>query len=108
LFSFLAGQAEGIDVWETRPDSGHETSSIDKFQPRLTSEERDVKFERWKEAVQRSFGWIVEPISGDESAATSTTTTVASSRIHASMGPTIFLWTSFLIWKFADWMEETS
>ena len=88
-------------------DLGLEVSSIDKFQPRLTTEERDVKYERWKDAVERSFGWIKEPpvVVDDNEAAI--VMTFASSKMYASLAPAIFLWSSFLLWKLADWMDSS-
>ncbi len=88
-------------------DSGLEVSSIDKFQPRLTSEERDVRYERWKDAVERSFNWIKEPpvVVADNEA--EIVMTLASSKMYASLSPAIFLWTSFLLWKLADWMDSS-
>ncbi len=45
-----------MDVWT--PESVVEATTTDKFLPRLTEDERDVRFERWQEAVKRSLNWV--------------------------------------------------
>jgi hypothetical protein len=103
LCFFSAGQAEGIEVWNSRTSDDTNVASIDKFQPRLTSEERDVMFERWKDGVERSLGWAKKASS---TATAASAMTLATNRMFASVAPSVFLFTSFLMWKIADWMEE--
>jgi len=101
---FLAGQAEGIDLWEKRADpkwdKTHHVSSLDKFMPRLSDEERDVRFARWRDAVGRSLGWA------------KTTEEVKSmtptDRIYASVPAAIFICSSFLLCKIADSLAQNA
>jgi hypothetical protein len=58
----------------------------------LANEARDVKFERWKEAVERSLNWT----SGERR-----TESRATGRINASIAPAIFLFTSLIVCKLA-------
>ncbi|XP_022184292.2 glycerol kinase [Nilaparvata lugens] len=52
--AMAAGFADGVKVWDI--ENTQETF-VDTFQPVITEEERDSRYEKWKMAVQRSFGW---------------------------------------------------
>ncbi len=107
IYFIAASQAEGIlDTWDSKDDSiqrgqiRHHVSSLDKFLPRLSDEERDKLYERWKMAVERSKGW----------AGTSTsarTITTPSEKIYASIPAAIFIGSAFLLQKLADFMRKT-
>jgi glycerol kinase len=96
---FSAGQADGIDIWENRHDSiqksekTHHVASLDKFLPRLSEEDRDLRFSRWKDAVGRSEGWVK---SQDQIKATT-----KANRIYASVPAAIFVFSSFILWRVA-------
>lgn len=54
--AMAAGAADGVSVWSLRPeDLSHGTT--DTFRPQIGDDERDMRFDRWKEAVHRSRGW---------------------------------------------------
>ena len=56
--SFLAaGCAEGVDAWDLRSVAGEVTT--DKFLPRLTEEERDV---RWVGYASYNGYWLLDSI----------------------------------------------
>ncbi len=90
--AIAAGSAERIAVWDTE-NVGE--SSKDTFMPRLTEDEREIRFERWKDAVQRSLDWA----SSKDNAKTAST---SSSRLLRSVAPAIYFFTSFLIFKLAS------
>ena len=68
-------------------------SSLDKFLPRLSEDERNMNFIRWKDAVHRSFGW-----SKSKNTIRSMT---PSDRIYASVPGAVFVCSSFLLCKIA-------
>ncbi|KAJ9585126.1 hypothetical protein L9F63_003078 [Diploptera punctata] len=55
--AMAAGSAEGIGVWNL-----HEMTAVgcDTFKPSISEDERDVRYSRWKMAIERSFGWAYE------------------------------------------------
>ncbi|XP_037072166.1 LOW QUALITY PROTEIN: glycerol kinase-like [Pollicipes pollicipes] len=57
--AMAAGAASGVGVWSLSPeDLSHGTT--DQFSPQIGDDERDVRFDRWKQAVSRSRDW--EPV----------------------------------------------
>lgn len=54
--AMAAGAAEGIEVWSLRPE---DLTSIttDTFHPNITETERNVRYSKWKKAVQRCMDW---------------------------------------------------
>ena len=46
--------AKGIDTWKTE---GTVDLTMDRFLPRLTDSQRDIRYERWKSAQHNSFNW---------------------------------------------------
>ncbi|XP_066992392.2 glycerol kinase 3 isoform X2 [Anabrus simplex] len=54
--AMVAGQAEGINVWDIqRKDLEPVPSKI--FEPESSPDDRDLRYTKWKMAVQRSLGW---------------------------------------------------
>ena len=99
---YIAGQADGIDLWENRidkPQKQHHVSSLDKFLPVSTAEEREIGFARWKDAVGRSFGWVKE-----RSVMKKMT---RQEQIYSSIPAAIFVCSSFLLCKIAAYISET-
>lgn len=55
-----AAQAEGIDAFTLNTESRfHEHAQHDTYLPTTTDAERNVRYSKWKMAVQRSLGWSV-------------------------------------------------
>ncbi|KAL0273894.1 UNVERIFIED_CONTAM: hypothetical protein PYX00_006465 [Menopon gallinae] len=52
--AMAAGQAEGIEIWDL--DNIHSSYS-DVFKPAISNAERDIRYSKWKSAVERSFDW---------------------------------------------------
>jgi len=52
--AMAAGIANGVNVWDLEdiPQSPNDT-----FLPRITDQDRDERYSKWKMAVERSFGW---------------------------------------------------
>ncbi|BES88436.1 FGGY family of carbohydrate kinases, C-terminal domain [Nesidiocoris tenuis] len=93
--AMLAGWAQGIDVWEKdfETDSLGETHGT-TFSPRTDPEERNLRYTKWKMAVQRSLGW----------ATTKRSVPMTEERymLISSLPGTFFLFTSFAILAIAD------
>jgi glycerol kinase len=53
--AMAAGSAEGIGVWDLT--NVHSTGN-DIFRPAISEDERDMKYSRWKMAIERSLGWV--------------------------------------------------
>ncbi|KAM9820830.1 glycerol kinase 3 [Neosynchiropus ocellatus] len=68
--AMAAGAAEGVSVWSLDHDDLSEVTS-EKFEPQINPEESQLRYARWKKAVQRSMNWeTTEPVSkgnGDSS-----------------------------------------
>ena len=54
--AMAAGAAEGIGVWNL-DDKDLAEKSADTFRPTIESDERDRRFSRWKQAIQRAMNW---------------------------------------------------
>ena len=97
-----AGMAKGINAWKT--DGGVDLT-MDRFLPRLTDEERDVRYERWKNIQNNSFNWIDKWEKNNELGQFThdhnRQLTNHERFLRASVSPAIFFWTSFLVWKIA-------
>lgn len=52
--AIAAGIAKGVEVWDI---DSIQTTPNDTFNPSISENVRDVKYSRWKKAVERSFGW---------------------------------------------------
>ncbi|XP_075212630.1 glycerol kinase 3-like isoform X4 [Lycorma delicatula] len=56
--ALIAGQANGINVFSLTKANYHEHTG-QKFQPTTTPVDRDMRYKKWKMAVQRSLGWSI-------------------------------------------------
>ncbi|XP_073979632.1 glycerol kinase 1 isoform X3 [Rhodnius prolixus] len=54
--ALAAGVASGIGVCKL---TDIESSASDLFSPRITKQERDNRYSKWKMAIERSFGWDI-------------------------------------------------
>lgn len=100
-----AGQAEGIELWDMQAEN-HESVPTDTYLPTTTDEgrliviikfisiksfkyisERDLRYNKWKMAVQRSLGWATTK--------KSIAMTDERYRLLASIPASIFLISSF-------------
>uniref|UniRef100_A0A673J0I7 glycerol kinase n=1 Tax=Sinocyclocheilus rhinocerous TaxID=307959 RepID=A0A673J0I7_9TELE len=61
--AMAAGAAEGVSVWSLTPEDLTEVTS-EKFEPQINPEESELRYARWKKAVQRAMNWeTTEPTS---------------------------------------------
>uniref|UniRef100_A0A9J7Z9J4 Probable glycerol kinase n=1 Tax=Cyprinus carpio carpio TaxID=630221 RepID=A0A9J7Z9J4_CYPCA len=61
--AMAAGAAEGVSVWSLNPEDLTEVTS-EKFEPQINPEESELRYARWKKAVQRAMNWeTTEPTS---------------------------------------------
>ncbi|XP_029941850.1 glycerol kinase-like isoform X2 [Salarias fasciatus] len=61
--AMAAGAAEGVSVWSLRSEDLNE-ATCDKFEPQINPEESELRYARWKKAVQKSMNWeTTEPLS---------------------------------------------
>ncbi|KAK4872952.1 hypothetical protein RN001_014981 [Aquatica leii] len=84
--AIVAGQAKGIEVWDINADDRGSAMS-DLFLPTTTHEERDLRYTKWKMAVQRSLGWATTK--------KSVAMTDERYRLLASVPASLFLMSSF-------------
>ncbi|KAF4526215.1 hypothetical protein B566_EDAN001900 [Ephemera danica] len=57
--AMAAGFAEGIKVWDLNKESPESIIS-DVFRPSISEDQRDVRYSKWKMAVERSLGWSTQ------------------------------------------------
>lgn len=58
--AMCAANAEGINLCKIKPEKrSYDFVFYDTFLPTTTDEERNVRYFKWKKAVERSMGWIV-------------------------------------------------
>uniref|UniRef100_A0A8D3E8Z5 glycerol kinase n=1 Tax=Scophthalmus maximus TaxID=52904 RepID=A0A8D3E8Z5_SCOMX len=63
--AMAAGAAEGVSVWSLSPEDLSEVTS-EKFEPQINPEESELRYARWKKAVQRSMNWeTMEPVGSE-------------------------------------------
>ncbi|XP_043198995.1 glycerol kinase-like [Amphibalanus amphitrite] len=86
--AMAAGAADGVSVWSLSSDE-LSRGATDTFQPQIGDDERDLRFDRWQEAVRRSRGWEPET----EPA----TLPDARHRLLSSLPPVWFAVSSFLL-----------
>ncbi|KDR21321.1 glycerol kinase 3-like isoform X2 [Zootermopsis nevadensis] len=60
--AMAAGSAEGIGVWDLNNLQG---VGSDVFKPAISEDERDMKYSRWKMAIERSLGWVADEANGE-------------------------------------------
>ena len=60
--AIAAARAEGIDLIDLKPENRVNTVKInhDTYLPSVTDENRHARINKWKMAVQRSYGWAIE------------------------------------------------
>ena len=98
-YSIAAGMAKGIDAWKTESTVD---LTMDRFLPRLTDNERNVRYERWQNIQKSSFDWTDKQTRNNESSQFGNHALTNHERIlRASVSPAIFFWTSFILWKIA-------
>ncbi|XP_049772196.1 glycerol kinase-like [Schistocerca cancellata] len=85
--ALTAAQAEGIDLWNGSPIALNFHNNH-CFEPCISNEERNHKYNKWKMAVQRSFGWATTK--------KSLAMTDERYRLLASLPGTLFLITNFI------------
>uniref|UniRef100_A0A9J8AN91 glycerol kinase n=1 Tax=Cyprinus carpio carpio TaxID=630221 RepID=A0A9J8AN91_CYPCA len=66
--AMAAGAAEGVSVWSLNPEDLTEVTS-EKFEPQINPEESELRYARWKKAVQRAMNWeTTEPVNNGNGA----------------------------------------
>ena len=98
-----AGSAKGIDIWD--PAACNDITS-DKFLPRITDEERDIAYDKWKIAVEKSLGWCTN---GEEDCRNGLEKTVMSEKsfkLYGSVAPALFAFSTFIMIKIASWLHD--
>ncbi|MDQ6837282.1 MAG: glycerol kinase GlpK [Actinomycetota bacterium] len=55
---FLAGLA--TDVWSDRAELARIRTTAHRYEPQMDQDERETRFRRWHQAVERSLGWSSE------------------------------------------------
>ena len=86
------------------------TVTLEEFRPSITEDERDVRYERWSQALKRSFEWNSskkgEGISSENvSSASANFETERNRRLYASIPAAVYLFSSFLLCKLADSLQ---
>lgn len=99
--AIAAGMAKGVGVWKTE---GTMDLTMDKFLPRLTDNQRNIRYELWKNALEKSFNWSdthKDSASPSKCSMHQNTFNLTNHErlLRASVSPAIFFWTSFLLWK---------
>lgn len=56
--AMVAGQAKGIDLWDLYQEQENTDSIGETYLPCTSHEERNLRYTKWKMAVQRSLGWV--------------------------------------------------
>lgn len=57
--AMAAGWAQGIEVWDPSSDHSFDEGHHKTFLPQTNPEERNLRYTKWKMAVERSLGWAV-------------------------------------------------
>ena len=101
IFLFIsAGMAKGVAAWNAK---GSMDLTMDRFLPRLTDDQRDIRYESWKNAQKKSFDWADAQDQKQSTASAKSqhnyNLTNHERLLRASVCPAIFFWTSFLLWK---------
>ena len=94
--------AKGVAAWNAK---GSMDLTMDRFLPRLTDDQRDIRYESWKNAQKKSFDWADAQDQKQSTASAKSqhnySLTNHERLLRASVCPAIFFWTSFLLWKFS-------
>ncbi|XP_054256931.1 glycerol kinase-like isoform X2 [Macrosteles quadrilineatus] len=85
--ALMAGHAKGIELWDLTKEEDSPDYIGDTFLPAASTPERNLRYTKWKMAVQRSLGW----------AATKKSEAMTDERFRllASIPPAMFLLASF-------------
>ncbi|XP_040577365.1 glycerol kinase [Lepeophtheirus salmonis] len=94
--AIMAGRAEGIEVWDTRLESPSTKITVDHFLPHMSREERHRRYEKWKNAVERSLSWTSLTPKMD-----------MESRLFSSIPCTIFLMTGLILLIVSEKMKQS-
>ncbi|XP_077288064.1 glycerol kinase 3-like [Arctopsyche grandis] len=94
--AMAAGSASGVDVW---PRASLPPPS-DTFNPTTNEDERDVMYNRWKAAVDRSLGWATEKIPLYDKNVNESD--IKERKLYASIPSGLFLISSYLLLLLAD------
>lgn len=83
--AIAAGSAEGIEVWDL-----HEVQSVpsDVFKPAISEDQRDMRYSRWKMAIERSLNWEPEAVEKE---------TDKEYRIRSSIPVSLFVVSAFCL-----------
>ncbi|XP_076338426.1 glycerol kinase 3-like isoform X1 [Tachypleus tridentatus] len=94
--AMAAGVADGVNVWSLEPE---DLSAIatDIFYPTVVEEEREERYQRWKEAVKRSMGWASVEIK----------TNGFRNRLLGSLPGGLYCFTSFALLLLANHLKGT-
>ena len=52
--------AAAVGFWEGEDDIRKNWAEDKRWEPQMAEDERQALFDRWKEAVQRTLGWVKE------------------------------------------------
>lgn len=99
--AMCAAHAEGINSCELLPEKRYyENARYDTYLPTSTHSEREIRYTKWKKAVQRSLGWAITT----KSAAM----TDERYRMLASIPASIFLISSFTLLIFGQKLLQSN
>ncbi|XP_059484029.1 glycerol kinase-like [Neocloeon triangulifer] len=96
--AMAAGAAEGIGVWDLERECPESVIS-DTFHPSITEDERDIRYAKWKMAIERSLGWHQEQPK---------TMPDERYRLLASVPGSLFVFASFLSLVIAKYLSKPS
>ncbi|XP_073988346.1 glycerol kinase 3-like isoform X2 [Rhodnius prolixus] len=95
--AMAAGWAHGVEVWD-KDDQAIADVHGTTFEPVTNNEERNIRYTKWKMAVQRSLGWATHkrtvPITEERY------------RMVASVPGTLFFFSSFLILVISEILKD--
>ncbi|XP_032309495.1 glycerol kinase isoform X2 [Drosophila ananassae] len=57
--AMCAAHADGLDLWRFDPEKDYAHVKYDTFQSTTMEDERKERYRKWKRAVKRSFGWVI-------------------------------------------------
>ncbi|XP_037031870.1 glycerol kinase [Bradysia coprophila] len=87
--AMVAAQADGINAFVLKPDTRLPNHLQDTYLPTTTDTERNLRYTKWKMAVQRSLGWAVTK--------KSEAMTDERFRLLASIPCSLFIFSTFLM-----------
>uniref|UniRef100_A0A1B6L7W5 Probable glycerol kinase n=1 Tax=Graphocephala atropunctata TaxID=36148 RepID=A0A1B6L7W5_9HEMI len=87
--ALVAGHAKGIELWDLTVEEDNADQIGDTFFPAASAPDRNMRYKKWKMAVERSLGWA--------STKKSVAMTDERYRLLASIPPSWFLLASFTL-----------